>query len=95
MKETTISSVLTTSRSAICPGLVRQPLWIVRLHDRLLISILGNVNELNAAYASDGYARINGMAAMCTTFGVGELSALNGMISCWSFDWYKIGSFAC
>lgn len=36
------------------------------------------MNELNAAYASDGYARINGIAAICTTFGVGELSALNG-----------------
>lgn len=39
---------------------------------------IGNVNELNAAYAADGYARINGIAAICTTFGVGELSALNG-----------------
>ncbi|AOV98151.1 indole-3-pyruvate decarboxylase [Edwardsiella hoshinae] len=40
---------------------------------------VGNCNELNAAYAADGYARIQGMAALSTTFGVGELSALNGI----------------
>ena len=26
-------------------------------------------NELNAAYAADGYARIQGVGAVCTTFG--------------------------
>lgn len=40
---------------------------------------VGSVNELNAAYAADGYARVNGMGALITTFGVGELSALNGV----------------
>lgn len=40
---------------------------------------VGNCNELNAAYAADGYARINGISAMVTTFGVGELSAINGI----------------
>ncbi|WP_233880705.1 alpha-keto acid decarboxylase family protein [Virgibacillus halodenitrificans] len=40
---------------------------------------VGNRNELNAAYAADGYARINGFAALITTFGVGELSAINGI----------------
>ncbi len=40
---------------------------------------VGNRNELNAAYAADGYARINGFAALATTFGVGELSAINGI----------------
>ena len=39
----------------------------------------GNTNELNASYAADGYARIKGMACLITTFGVGELSALNGI----------------
>lgn len=39
----------------------------------------GNANELNASYAADGYARVKGMAALVTTFGVGELSALNGI----------------
>lgn len=37
-------------------------------------------NELNAAYAADGYSRYtNKLAALITTFGVGELSALNGV----------------
>ncbi|MGH1297867.1 alpha-keto acid decarboxylase family protein [Bacillus pretiosus] len=40
---------------------------------------IGNCNELNAAYAADGYARIKGIAALITTFGVGELSAINGV----------------
>ncbi|WP_204206351.1 alpha-keto acid decarboxylase family protein [Mammaliicoccus sciuri] len=39
----------------------------------------GNTNELNASYAADGYARMNGISAMVTTFGVGELSAVNGI----------------
>jgi TPP-dependent 2-oxoacid decarboxylase len=39
----------------------------------------GNTNELNASYAADGYARINGLGALVTTFGVGELSAVNGI----------------
>ncbi|CAK7238512.1 hypothetical protein SEUCBS140593_010763, partial [Sporothrix eucalyptigena] len=40
---------------------------------------VGNVNELNAGYAADGYARIKGIAALVTTCGVGELSAANAM----------------
>ncbi len=40
---------------------------------------IGTCNELNAAYAADGYARIKGIAALVTTFGVGELSAINGI----------------
>ncbi|MCF8142528.1 MAG: alpha-keto acid decarboxylase family protein [Deltaproteobacteria bacterium] len=40
---------------------------------------IGDCNELNAAYAADGYARIRGVAALCTTYGVGELSAINGI----------------
>ena len=46
-------------------------------HDH--IEWIGNTNELNASYATDGYARINGLGAMVTTFGVGELSAVNGI----------------
>ncbi len=37
-------------------------------------------NELNAAYAADGFARINGVSILSTTYGVGELSALNGVM---------------
>ncbi|WP_265332147.1 thiamine pyrophosphate-binding protein, partial [Hafnia alvei] len=39
---------------------------------------VGCANELNAAYAADGYARCAPAAALVTTFGVGELSAING-----------------
>jgi TPP-dependent 2-oxoacid decarboxylase len=40
---------------------------------------IGSANELNAAYAADGYARVKGLGALVTTYGVGELSALNGI----------------
>ncbi|GGM72439.1 indolepyruvate decarboxylase [Longimycelium tulufanense] len=43
------------------------------------ITWVGNANELNAAYAADGYARVNGVGALLTTYGVGELSAINGI----------------
>lgn len=36
-------------------------------------------NELNAGYAADGYARQKGFGALVTTFGVGELSAMNAI----------------
>lgn len=63
---------------------------LIEDHDTL--RWVGNCNELNAAYSADGYARtprrsaIDGqrpgrgkIAAIVTTFGVGELSALNGI----------------
>lgn len=37
-------------------------------------------NELNASYAADGYARRRGAALLTTTYGVGELSAINGVM---------------
>lgn len=37
------------------------------------------MQRADAAYAGDGYARLNGVAAILTTYGVGELSALNGV----------------
>ncbi|EJK2533307.1 alpha-keto acid decarboxylase family protein [Salmonella enterica] len=40
---------------------------------------VGCANELNTAYAADGYARMSGAGALLTTFGVGELSAINGI----------------
>ncbi|SJM53724.1 alpha-keto acid decarboxylase family protein [Gulosibacter sp. 10] len=43
------------------------------------IRFVGTCNELNAAYAVDGYARSRGLGALMTTYGVGELSALNGI----------------
>lgn len=43
------------------------------------LQFIGNCNELNAAYAADGYARSNGFSALVTTYGVGDLSAINGI----------------
>ncbi|OBI17569.1 pyruvate decarboxylase [Mycobacterium sp. E2327] len=40
---------------------------------------IGCCNELNAAYAAEGYARVNGVGAVLTTFNVGAYSALNGV----------------
>ena len=40
---------------------------------------IGCCNELNAAYAAEGYARVNGAGAVLTTFNVGAYSALNGV----------------
>ncbi|KAF5248230.1 hypothetical protein FANTH_6022 [Fusarium anthophilum] len=49
------------------------------------LKFVGCCNELNAGYAADGYARAqrhrkgNGIGALITTYGVGELSAANGV----------------
>jgi TPP-dependent 2-oxoacid decarboxylase len=43
------------------------------------IQWVGNCNELNAGYAADGYARINGAGAALVTYGVGGLSILNAV----------------
>jgi TPP-dependent 2-oxoacid decarboxylase len=43
------------------------------------LKYVGTCNELNAAYAADGYARIKGVGAFSTTYAVGELSAINGV----------------
>ena len=40
---------------------------------------IGNCNELNAGYAADAYSRLNGLGSLITTFGVGELSAINAI----------------
>ncbi|RGP81475.1 pyruvate decarboxylase [Fusarium longipes] len=40
---------------------------------------VGNCNELNAAYAADGYSRMHSLGVVITTFGVGELSAINAI----------------
>lgn len=45
-----------------------------------IMTWVGCANELNAGYAADGYARSHGAALLCTTYGVGELSALNAMM---------------
>ncbi|MEE6449811.1 thiamine pyrophosphate-binding protein [Gottfriedia acidiceleris] len=48
------------------------------------IQFIKGRNELNAGYASDGYARMKGMSALITTFGVGELNACNPIAGAYS-----------
>jgi indolepyruvate decarboxylase len=43
------------------------------------INWIGCCNELNAAYAADGYARMREVGAVCTTYGVGELAAMSAI----------------
>jgi len=53
------------------------------IHDAIVqdprINYVGCCNELNAAYSADGYARVRGVGCVSTTYGVGELSAINGV----------------
>jgi indolepyruvate decarboxylase len=54
---------------------------------RAPLAWIGSSNELNAAYAADGYARVGRtMAAVVTTYGVGELSAMNGIAGAFAED---------
>jgi pyruvate decarboxylase len=49
------------------------------------INWIGTCNELNGAYAADGYARVRGIpGVLVTTYGVGELSAINGISGAYS-----------
>ncbi|QPG75610.1 hypothetical protein FOA43_002967 [Brettanomyces nanus] len=55
------------------------------IYDVKSIKWIGTCNELNAAYAADAYAKTSRqMGAVLTTFGVGELSALNGIAGAYS-----------
>src|SRR6516225_5001596 len=55
-----------------------------QLEDRGEPAWIGNCNELNASYATDAYARINGIGALSVTHGVGALSAINGIAGAYS-----------
>ncbi|KAF8523212.1 pyruvate decarboxylase [Gautieria morchelliformis] len=60
------------------------------IEDHKTIDWVGNCNELNAAYAADGFARVaqsvnsRTIGVVVTTFGVGELSAINGIAGAFS-----------
>jgi TPP-dependent 2-oxoacid decarboxylase len=56
--------------------------YILDFLDKVLesqIRWVGNCNELNAGYAADGYARLNGAGAAVVTYGVGGMSILNAV----------------
>ena len=48
------------------------------------IKWVGTCNELNAGYAADGYARVNGAGAVVVTYGVGGLSVMNAVAGAFS-----------
>lgn len=74
--------------------------FLDQIEDHDQVRWCGNTNELNAAYSADGYARtaypgLGGVdrstttgrgkvGVVVTTFGVGELSALNGIAGCFA-----------
>jgi len=43
------------------------------------MELVGTCNELNAGYAADAYARLNGIGAVCVTYAVGGFSLLNAI----------------
>lgn len=47
------------------------------------INTIGAINELDAAYAADAYARSRGLAAVSLQFGVSTFSALNAIAGAW------------
>ena len=56
--------------------------YVLRFFDLLEASSLDLVatcNELNAGYAADAYARLNGVGAVCVTYGVGGFSVFNAV----------------
>ena len=60
--------------------------YVLVFMDRLIesgIEFVGTCNELNAGYAADAYARINGIGCICVTWGVGGFSAMNAMLAVW------------
>jgi indolepyruvate decarboxylase len=55
-----------------------------QLQDAGKLKWVGTCSELNASYAADGYARLNGLGALAVTNGVGALSAINGVAGSYS-----------
>ncbi|MFC5743596.1 alpha-keto acid decarboxylase family protein [Dyella tabacisoli] len=47
------------------------------------VNTIGAINELDAAYAADAYARSRGLAAVSLQFGVSAYSALNAVAGAW------------
>ncbi|HET9256804.1 MAG TPA: thiamine pyrophosphate-binding protein, partial [Pseudonocardiaceae bacterium] len=55
-----------------------------QLYDAGSLRWIGTCSELNASYAADGYARLNGVGALVVTNAVGALSAINGVAGSYS-----------
>lgn len=53
--------------------------WVNRYVTPSSIEIIEEVNEVNAGYAADGYARLKGIGALCVTYSAGALCAVNAV----------------
>ncbi|MGB7415142.1 MAG: thiamine pyrophosphate-binding protein [Thermosynechococcaceae cyanobacterium] len=56
--------------------------YVLDLMDVLLdndLQLIATCNELNAGYAADAYARLNGVSVVCVTYNVGGLSLVNAI----------------
>jgi indolepyruvate decarboxylase len=53
--------------------------WLNRYVTPSSIEIIEEVNEVNAGYAADGYARLKGIGALCVTYSAGALCAANAV----------------
>jgi indolepyruvate decarboxylase len=53
--------------------------WLNRYVTPSAIEIIEEVNEVNAGYAADGYARLKGIGALCVTYSAGALCAVNAV----------------
>lgn len=49
--------------------------WVNSYVEPSNIKVIEEVNELNAGYAADGYARLKGIGALCVTYSAGSLCA--------------------
>jgi indolepyruvate decarboxylase len=53
--------------------------WVNGYVEPSPIQVIEEVNELNAGYAADGYARLKGVGALCVTYSAGALCAVNAI----------------
>ena len=53
--------------------------WVNGYVEPSSIEVIEEVNELNAGYAADGYARLKGIGALCVTYSAGALCAVNAI----------------
>lgn len=53
--------------------------WVNSYVEPSKIRVIEEVNELNAGYAADGYARLKGIGALCVTYSAGSLCAVNAI----------------
>lgn len=48
------------------------------------LELICTCNELNAGYAADAYARMRGVGAVCTIYGVGTFSLINAVVGAYA-----------